>query len=182
MLQSIEADGSDLNNGMMASMAQHDFWLQVMHLMLRRAPSVSSAWLRDGDKILESTGPEALRDAFVTAFQPGQHMPGEYLKNGSRVRVYGLGQWFQPCPCGDQTCMARADQQHQAKAADLDFVGQHKCMASWLTELKARNRLGTLLAVSLGLAMLASSLALFWHFKFRGQWRSMWTLARRLGL
>ena len=155
VLQSATPGGRDLINAIMASKPQQSFWLELLHLMAARAARVSSQWLRDGDLILESTGPEALKAAFVAGFQPSASLLGSYRRNGSHARVYGLGQWFQPCRCRDHSCMASLDQQHQAGSLDLGVVGLHRCRASWLTELKARNRRGTFFILGLVLAMLA---------------------------
>ena len=154
-LQSATAGGKEIINAIMASIPQQGFWLELLHLMAARAAQVSSPWLRDGDQILESTGPEALTAVFIAGNQPGASLPGSYHRNGSHVHVYSLGQWFQPCRCRDHSCMASISQQHQAGILDPGVVGLHRCRASWLTELKARNRRGTFFVLGLVLAALA---------------------------
>ena len=51
--------------------------------------------------------------------------------------------------------MADISQKQQAGTLEPVIVGRHTCRAGWLTELKARNRRGTLRAVLLVLSMLA---------------------------
>lgn len=164
-LQSAEAPGTTLNNGIMAGRAGHPFWLQYMQLMAARAGLVASGLLRDGDRILNSTGPQALTDTFlaVAHLQPGDFLPGEHQLNGSLFQVYPVGSWFQPCACRDTECQDRTDWLHikDPWAVNVLVVGNHLCLASWLTALKARNRI-QLVLVAAGLLVLAAAGLYLW--------------------
>ena len=160
MLQSAEAPGTDLNNGMLAGMAGHPFWLHYMRLMAGRAHLVANSLLRDGDRILSSTGPRALTAAFGTFMQrpPGSFLPGEHRLNSSIVHVYAVSEWFQPCACRDQECQVEVDWSHIRGHMDPLVIGNHLCLASWLHELKARNFLQTALAIAALMLAVAAGL------------------------
>ena len=159
-LQSAEAHGTTLNNGILASAAEHPLWLDLMRYMAGKAELVANPLLRDGDRILNSTGPEALTAVFQEAIgaRPGTVLPGEHQLNGSLTQVYALGSWFQPCACRDRECQDKVDWQHIRGDISDAVVGNHLCLASWLTELKARNWRQTVTGLAAALLLAAGVL------------------------
>ena len=166
ILQAETKLGDMLTNAVLASRPAHPFWLELLKLMAQRQALVGDRHLRDGDLILNSTGPYALSALLRSMIEPGSaYLPGEHSPQGATARVFPVGAWFQPCQCRDVQC------HHDLMVAALEgrikpyIVGHHHCTATWWTAHKARNRRRVRQLACLGGAAVlgAASLALLLH-------------------
>ena len=179
-IQSDVGAGTQLSNAIMASTPEHPLWLAYMRFMVEHVALASSPWLRNGDLILNSTGPIALTAAFCAAssIAQGNVLTGEHslsfdvpawpaASNGSlaqhiartsSVHIYPVGSWYQPCSCRDTACFGRVDDTYMHSTLDPAIVGLHTCAAGWLASLKARNWATVIAGIAAGLALLAGLL------------------------
>ena len=141
VLQAETFAGTMLTNAMLASRPAHPFWLELLKLMAQRQQLVRSRHLRDGNLILNSTGPYAISELLQSLISSkSAYLPGEHSPQGTTCRVFPVGAWFQPCQCTDVQC------HHEIMVAALEgrskpyVVGHHHCTATWWTAHKAANR------------------------------------------
>ncbi len=138
-----------LINAMMASAPGHPIFEAALHEIVARSdPDVMAKYTDANIRVLYTVGPRMFGDV-VGAYLAGGASPtmayhtlvaAPHIVNGTVVRVYDVGAWYQPCTWDDCWCHKRLALAQLTGRHPPGVVGLHHFTSTWASEMGRDHR------------------------------------------